>query len=149
MNTLVIVLIAACCLVAGYIFYGRWLANKWGIDAKAKTLAVTKNDDQDYVPTDGWVVFAHQFSSIAGAVVGLVVAHPTMNLPAYTGFHWYLFQDHFQRKRYAKGWIRSHVIGELTGCPGPVRLRPGFNQSGFCCTNWPYVLPGAVIQEVF
>ena len=87
MNTLVIVLIAACCLVAGYIFYGRWLANKWGIDAKAKTLAVTKNDDQDYVPTDGWVVFAHQFSSIAGAVVGLVVAHPTMNLPAYTGFH--------------------------------------------------------------
>ncbi len=87
MNTLVIVLIAACCLVAGYLFYGRWLANKWGIDAKAKTLAVTKNDDQDYVPTDGWVVFAHQFSSIAGAVVGLVVAHPTMNLPAYTGFH--------------------------------------------------------------
>ena len=25
-----------------------------------------------------------------------------------------------------------------------VRLRPGFNQSGFCCANWPYVLPGAV-----
>ena len=24
---------------------------------------------------------------IIGAVVGLVVAHPTMNLPAYTGFH--------------------------------------------------------------
>lgn len=86
MNTLIIVLIAACCLVAGYVFYGRWLANKWGIDPKAKTPAVTKNDGQDYVPTDGWVVFAHQFSSIAGAVVGLVVAHPTMNLPAYTGF---------------------------------------------------------------
>ena len=67
MNTLVIVLIAACCLVAGYVFYGRWLANKWGIDPKAKTPAVTKNDGQDYVPTDGWVVFAHQFSSIAGA----------------------------------------------------------------------------------
>lgn len=87
MNTLVIVLIAACCLVAGYVFYGRWLANKWGIDPKAKTPAVTKNDGQDYVPTDGWVVFAHQFSSIADAVVGLVVAHSTMNLPAYTGFH--------------------------------------------------------------
>ena len=87
MNTLVIVLIAACCLVAGYVFYGRWLANKWGIDPKAKTPAVTKNDGQDYVPTDSWVVFAHQFSSIAGAVVGLVVAHSTMNLPAYTGFH--------------------------------------------------------------
>ncbi len=52
MNTLVIVLITACCLAAGYVFYGRWLANKWGIDPKAKTPAVTKNDGQDYVPTD-------------------------------------------------------------------------------------------------
>ena len=34
MNTLVIVLIAAVCLVAGYCLYGRWLANKWGIDPK-------------------------------------------------------------------------------------------------------------------
>ena len=76
MNTLVIVLITACCLVAGYVFYGRWLANKWGIDPKAKTPAVTKNDGQDYVPTDGWVVFAHQFSSIAGAgpVTGAIQA---------------------------------------------------------------------------
>ena len=40
MNTLVIVLIAACYLVAGYVFYGRWLANKWGVDPKAKTPAV-------------------------------------------------------------------------------------------------------------
>ena len=67
MNTLVIVLIAAVCLVCGYVFYGRWLANKWGIDPKAKTPAVAKEDGQDYVPTDGWTVFAHQFSSIAGA----------------------------------------------------------------------------------
>ena len=67
MNTLVIVLIAAVCLFAGYTLYGRWLANKWGIDPKAKTPAVAKEDGQDYVPTDGWTVFAHQFSSIAGA----------------------------------------------------------------------------------
>ena len=40
MNTLVIVLIAAVCLFAGYTLYGRWLANKWGIDPKAKTPAV-------------------------------------------------------------------------------------------------------------
>ena len=40
MNTLVIVLIAAVCLFCGYTFYGRWLANKWGIDPKAKTPAV-------------------------------------------------------------------------------------------------------------
>ena len=76
MNTLVIVVTAACCLAAGYLLYGRWLAHKWGIDPNAKTPAVTKEDGQDYVPTDGWVVFAHQFSSIAGAgpVTGAIQA---------------------------------------------------------------------------
>lgn len=76
MNTLVIVLIAAVCLLAGYVFYGRWLAKKWGIDPKAKTPAYTQEDGEDYVPTDGWTVFAHQFSSIAGAgpVTGAIQA---------------------------------------------------------------------------
>ena len=76
MNTLVIVLIAAVCLLAGYVFYGRWLAKKWGIDPKAKTPAYTHEDGQDYVPTNGWIVFSHQFSSIAGAgpVTGAIQA---------------------------------------------------------------------------
>ena len=76
MNTLVIIANAAVCLLAGYTLYGRWLANKWGIDPKAKTPAYTKEDGKDYVPTDGWVVFAHQFSSIAGAgpVTGAIQA---------------------------------------------------------------------------
>lgn len=76
MNTLVIVLIAAVCLLAGYVFYGRWLAKKWGIDPTAKTPAYTHEDGEDYVPTDGWTVFAHQFSSIAGAgpVTGAIQA---------------------------------------------------------------------------
>ena len=67
MNTLVIVLIAAVCLFGAYTLYGRWLANKWGIDPTAKTPAVVHEDGRDYVPTNGWTVFAHQFSSIAGA----------------------------------------------------------------------------------
>ena len=76
MNTLVIVLIAAVCLIAAYALYGRWLAKKWGIDPNAKTPAVVHNDGQDYVPTDGLTVFAHQFSSIAGAgpVTGAIQA---------------------------------------------------------------------------
>ena len=76
MNTLVIVLIAAVCLLGAYTFYGRWLANKWGIDPKAKTPAVIHEDGRDYVPTNGWTVFAHQFSSIAGAgpVTGAIQA---------------------------------------------------------------------------
>ena len=50
MNTLVIVLIAAVCLIAGYTFYGSWLAKKWGIDPNAKTPAYTHEDGEDYVP---------------------------------------------------------------------------------------------------
>ena len=46
MNTLVIVLIAAVCLIAAYALYGRWLAKKWGIDPKAQTPAVPHNDVQ-------------------------------------------------------------------------------------------------------
>ena len=87
MNTLVIVLIAAVCLIAGYTFYGSWLAKKWGIDPKAKTPAVAKNDSQDYVPTDGWTVFAHQFSSIAGAgpVTGAIQALSLDGFPSFYG----------------------------------------------------------------
>ncbi|MBU5435648.1 carbon starvation protein A [Pseudoflavonifractor sp. MSJ-37] len=76
MNTLVIVLIAAILLAAAYAFYGRWLANKWGIDPKAKTPACRLEDGVDFVPTNGWTVFSHQFSSIAGAgpVTGAIQA---------------------------------------------------------------------------
>ena len=76
MNTLVIVLIAAVILFGAYVVYGRWLANKWGIDPKAETPAVKYNDGKDFVPTNGWTVFSHQFSSIAGAgpVTGAIQA---------------------------------------------------------------------------
>ena len=76
MNTLVIVLIAAVCLVCAYAGYGRWIAKNWGIDPNAKTPAVRLEDGKDYVPTNGWTVFSHQFSSIAGAgpVTGAIQA---------------------------------------------------------------------------
>ncbi|MCI5735243.1 MAG: carbon starvation protein A [Eubacterium sp.] len=76
MNTLVIVLIAIVVLGLGYVLYGRHIAKKWGIDPKAETPAVKYNDGKDYVPTNGWTVFSHQFSSIAGAgpVTGAIQA---------------------------------------------------------------------------
>ena len=76
MNTLVIVLIAAVVLVCAYAFYGRWVAKTWGINPNAQTPAVKFNDGKDYVPTNGWTVFSHQFSSIAGAgpVTGAIQA---------------------------------------------------------------------------
>lgn len=76
MNTLVIVLIAVVVLGAGYVLYGRHIAKTWGVDPKAETPAVKYNDGKDYVPTNGWTVFSHQFSSIAGAgpVTGAIQA---------------------------------------------------------------------------
>ena len=76
MNGLVIVLIGIVCLGAGYLLYGRWLANKWGLDTKAKTPAFTHEDGEDYVPSSKFTVFSHQFSSIAGAgpVTGAILA---------------------------------------------------------------------------
>ena len=76
MNGLVIVLIGIVCLGAGYLLYGRWLANKWGLDPKAKTPAFTHEDGEDYVPSSKFTVFSQQFSSIAGAgpVTGPILA---------------------------------------------------------------------------
>ena len=76
MNGLVIVLIGIVALGAGYVFYGRWLANKWGIDPKAETPAKKLEDGEDYVPSSKFTVFSHQFSSIAGAgpVTGPILA---------------------------------------------------------------------------
>ena len=76
MNGLVIILIGIVALGAGYLFYGRWLAKKWGIDPNAKTPAYTHEDGEDYVPSSRFTVFSHQFSSIAGAgpVTGPILA---------------------------------------------------------------------------
>ena len=76
MNGLVIILIAIAVLGGGYVFYGRWLVKKWGIDPQAKTPAYVHEDGQDYVPAPKQIVFAHQFSTIAGAgpVTGPIIA---------------------------------------------------------------------------
>lgn len=67
MNGLTILLVAALALLCGYLVYGRWLAKKWGVDPKAETPAYKYNDGKDFVPSSKLTVFAHQFSSIAGA----------------------------------------------------------------------------------
>jgi len=67
MSGILMMVIAIVVLSCGYIFYGRYLQNKWGIDPKAKTPAYEYEDGVDYVPADTNVVFGHQFASIAGA----------------------------------------------------------------------------------
>lgn len=67
MSGVTILLIAVIVLAGAYLFYGKYLAKKWGIDPKAKTPAYDMEDGVDYVPADTGVVFGHQFASIAGA----------------------------------------------------------------------------------
>lgn len=59
-----------------------------GIDPKAETPAVKYNDGKDYVPTNGWTVFSHQFSSIAGAgpVTGAIRRLCSVGFLFYFGF---------------------------------------------------------------
>lgn len=85
MNGLLLLGLSALILVVAYLFYGRYLVKTWGIDPKATAPAVAKEDGTDFVPTNKWSVFAHQFSSIAGAgpVTGPVMAMMFGWLPAF------------------------------------------------------------------
>lgn len=76
MNGIALMVVAAVVLAAGYVFYGRWLANKWGIDRDAITPARRMEDGQNFSPASCFTVFSHQFSSICGAgpVTGTIVA---------------------------------------------------------------------------
>lgn len=76
MNGVALMVVAAVVLAAGYVFYGRWLANKWGIDRDAITPARRMEDGQNFSPASCFTVFSHQFSSICGAgpVTGTIVA---------------------------------------------------------------------------
>ena len=76
MSASVLMIVAIGCLSAGYVVYGRFLARKFGLDAKRKTPAHTKRDGVDYVPTKAPVLMGHHFASIAGAapIIGPIVA---------------------------------------------------------------------------
>ena len=76
MNGIVLMLVAVVVLACGYLLYGRWLSNKWGVDAKALTPARRMEDGKSFSPASAFTVFSHQFSSICGAgpVTGTIVA---------------------------------------------------------------------------
>lgn len=67
MNAMLVLVVAIVVLIAGYVFYGGWLARQWGIDPKRDTPAHELEDGVDYVPAPPYVVLGHHFSSIAGA----------------------------------------------------------------------------------
>lgn len=51
----------------GYIWYGRYLVKKFGVDNSRPTPAHTRRDGIDFVPAQSPVLLGHHFASIAGA----------------------------------------------------------------------------------
>ena len=67
MNAVVILCIGIAILFVGYVTYGKWLADQWGIDEKRVTPSHELEDGVDYIPAKAPVLLGHHFSSIAGA----------------------------------------------------------------------------------
>jgi carbon starvation protein len=67
MNVLAVLLAAAAVFLVAGRFYSRYIARSLGEDPAHPTPAVTCCDGRDFVPTKPYVLFAHQFSAIAGA----------------------------------------------------------------------------------
>ncbi|MBI4833837.1 MAG: carbon starvation protein A [Planctomycetes bacterium] len=76
MSMLPVVSIGLLLLLAGYVFYGRFLSRYFQLDPKARTPAVELNDGVDYVPADKSLLLGQHFSAIsaAGPVVGPIMA---------------------------------------------------------------------------
>lgn len=67
MTPLLIILAAIVLLVIGYMTYGKWLSQQWGIDESRTTPAIELEDGVDYLAAPPQVLMGHHFSSIAGA----------------------------------------------------------------------------------
>lgn len=59
MNAALFLIIGCAVLVVGYIFYGGWLAKKWGVDNSRPTPAHTMEDGKDYCPAKAPVLMGH------------------------------------------------------------------------------------------
>lgn len=67
MNILIPFVVAYGLLWLGYRFYGRFIGRQMGENQNRRTPAETKRDGRDFIPTKTHILFAHHFSTIAGA----------------------------------------------------------------------------------
>jgi len=76
MSSIILIVLAVICFIAGYTFYGRFISKRLGIDPSRKTPAHTMRDNVDYVPARAPVLLGHHFASIAGAapIIGPITA---------------------------------------------------------------------------
>jgi len=90
-----IVIITILVLVAGYIFYGKFLTRRFHLDDTVPTPACQINDGVDYVPAKPSLLLGQHFSAIAaaGPIVGPILAGIWFGwLPA---FLWIIFGSIF------------------------------------------------------
>ena len=76
MNSIWIAIVAIVWMTLGYIFYGKFVARKIGVNDQNKTPAITKRDNMDYSPSKKPFLVGHHFASIAGAgpIIGPILA---------------------------------------------------------------------------
>jgi carbon starvation protein len=66
-NSVWLVLAAACTYLVGFRFYGKFIAAKvLMLDNQRATPAERLRDGHDFEPTNKWILFGHHFAAIAG-----------------------------------------------------------------------------------
>jgi carbon starvation protein len=83
-NSIWLVVAAACTYAIGYRFYAKFIAARvMALNDKRATPAERMRDGLDYEPTNKWIVFGHHFAAIAGPgpLVGPVLAAQFGYLP--------------------------------------------------------------------
>ena len=60
MNAALLLVVGCVILIVGYVTYGKWLAEQWGIDENRVTPAHELEDGNDYVPAKAPVLMGVQ-----------------------------------------------------------------------------------------
>ncbi len=94
MGSAYLLLLALILFAVAYLFYGKFVANRLGLDPARPTPAHTMTDGVDYVPARVPILFGHHFASIAGAapIIGPITAAVFGWIPVYL---WILFGSIF------------------------------------------------------
>ena len=83
-NSMWLVMAAACTYAVGYRFYGKFIAARvMALDDRRATPAERLRNGHDFEPTNRWIVLGHHFAAIAGPgpLVGPVLAAQFGYLP--------------------------------------------------------------------
>jgi carbon starvation protein len=83
-NSMWLVLAAACTYAVGFRFYGKFIAARvMALDDRRATPAERLRNGHDFEPTNKWILFGHHFAAIAGPgpLVGPVLAAQFGYLP--------------------------------------------------------------------